>query len=121
MAGATKFLATNELSYPEQAAPASSTALQHRGLASLTRETRAEIERLTHALFPTRETEERRSVLLGEIGLGPNASTWVAIGIGAALAARGRSVHVLCLGEPREAPIAKELYTLGRKPGNLVL
>lgn len=121
MASATKFLPANEFGSAQETSPAVSTALQQRGLASLTRETRAEVERLTHALFLTREGEDRRAVLLGEIGLGPNASTWVAIGIGAALAARGRSVHVLCLGEPRESPVSKELFALGRKPGNLVL
>lgn len=121
MASATKYLPANEFGRAEHETSAAPTALQHRGLASLTRETRAEVERLTHALFLTREAEDRRSILLGEIGLGPNSSTWVAIGIGAALAARGRSVHVLCLGEPREAPVAKELFALGRKPGNLVL
>ncbi len=119
MVSATKYLPANEFGHAEP--ETATTALQHRGLASLTRETRAEVERLTHALFPTRESEDRRAVLLGEIGLGPNASTWVAIGIGAALAARGRSVHVLCLGEPREEPAARELFALGRKPGNLVL
>ena len=121
MASATKFLPANEFGRAEQENSSTSMALQSHGLASLTRETRAEVERLTHALFLTREAEKRRSVLLGEIGLGPDASTWVAIGIGAALAARGRSVHVLCLGEPREESVGKELFALGRKPGNLVL
>ncbi len=84
-------------------------------LTSLTHETRAEVERLTHALFLTKEGETRRSVLLGEIGDGPTSSRWLAAGVGAAMAARGRSVHILFLGAAPSPTLSLDQFSLRRQ------
>ena len=83
-------------------------------LTALTREARAEIERLTHTLFLGKEGEHRSSVLLGEVGESDGSSRWLAIGVGAALAARGRRAHVLCLGGAPDTSKSRDALALRR-------
>lgn len=94
---------------------ASAQPVSYPGLSSLTREARSEIERLTYSLFLTKEGEHRSSVLLGEIGESPSSSAWLAIGVGAALAARGRRSYVLCLGSSPNAALPIETLSLRRQ------
>ena len=92
------------------------------GIPALTREARSEVERLTHTLFLTKEGEHRSSVLLGEIGDSATSSAWLAIGVGAALAARGRRTHVLCLAASPHPELSAETFSLRRQqPQNCVL
>ena len=114
---ATDFLQSEPFTQAETAVTTTNPTnptVAYPGLAALTREARSEIERLTYTLFLTKEGEHRSSVLLGEIGESASSSAWLAIGVGAALAARGRRSHVLCLGVSPQASAPVEALSLRR-------
>ena len=112
---ATELLESNKFGQMTPAAANAQSGVPP-GLAALTREARTEVERLTHRLFFTKEGEHRSSVLLGEIGESTASSRWLAVGAGASLAARGRHVRVLCLGDsPSMTVPQQESFSLRRQ------